>query len=210
MQEAPAREAAGAAAEVRDRQEAEPEGAAVVAPAQRGKGGEWVELWEASRGGNQIVEVAMEVDVVAPLLRKAAGEEQEEAGRQPWRQEGPKEEEGRRRQQGRQQLEHFGFFVAHLGDPVKHEALNEEFHKGYLTKNVVRNFMSFSDKGVEVQTTPDDFRMIVDVEAKTGLMNRLEALGGELIDKLGEVTKKPLEIRSGPMARAALITHSSS
>ncbi|KAK3264040.1 hypothetical protein CYMTET_27190 [Cymbomonas tetramitiformis] len=100
------------------------------------------------------------------------------------------------------QLEYMGVFVAHLADPVKPEALNEEFHNGYLTKNVVRNLMSFYDKGVKI------FRMIVDVEAKIGLMIPLEALGGEVIDKLEEVTKKPLEVRPGPMARAALITHS--
>ncbi|KAK3266947.1 hypothetical protein CYMTET_13660 [Cymbomonas tetramitiformis] len=47
------------------------------------------------------------------------------------------------------QLEHLEFFVAHLADHVKLEALNEEFHHGYLTKNVVRNFMNFSDKGVD-------------------------------------------------------------
>ncbi|KAK3233944.1 hypothetical protein CYMTET_55786 [Cymbomonas tetramitiformis] len=181
MQEAPAHEAAGAAAEVVEAappaQNAAREGAGegpgggscggTSAGEQEAAGeGAGVEPGEAAAAA-PAGEAAMEVDVVAPP-QKAAGEGAGAEAGEAAVAAGGAEGGGRGKEAS-----------GEAADPVKLEALNEEFHKGYLTKNVVCNFMNFSDKGVEVQTTPDDFRMIVDVEAKTGLMNRLEALGGE-------------------------------
>ncbi|KAK3239676.1 hypothetical protein CYMTET_50422 [Cymbomonas tetramitiformis] len=65
------------------------------------------------------------------------------------------------------------------------DSLHKEFHKGYQTNKVKQNFMKCYEKGVKVHSTPDDHRFIVDVEEKTGLMNRLEALGGGCAGKAG-------------------------